>query len=70
MTQPPATPAPEPITVSPAVAAELLGISLWSVHKLIKDQSIPSGKVGGRRIIKMADLRDYVDRITTTGASA
>lgn len=53
-----------PLLVSPADAAEALGISLWSMHKLIKSGDIASGKYGNRRMVSVASLQEYADVLT------
>lgn len=57
-----------PILVSPARAAEMLGISVWSMHKLIQAGEVESGKSGGRRLVKVSSLHAYADKIVKASA--
>jgi excisionase family DNA binding protein len=51
----------EPLAVSAAKAAELLGVSRPKVYELMGRDDFPSFKVGGRTLISVAGLRDWVD---------
>lgn len=50
----------EPLAVSPAQAAELLGVSKPMIYTLIHQQSFPSFKVGTRTLISTEALRAWV----------
>lgn len=58
---PPAPPPAPPIFVSPAEAARLLGISRASLYLLFDDGTVPSRKLGGRRVVPLKFLRDLAD---------
>ena len=47
-------------TISVAVAAQILGISTRTVHRLIGDGTIPSRKLGARRLIPTSAIENYV----------
>ena len=51
----------EPLAVSPAKAAELLGVSRPKVYELMGRDDFPSFKLGGRSLISVAGLREWVD---------
>lgn len=52
----------EPLAVSAAKAAELLGVSRPKVYELIKRDDFPSFSLGGRTLISVAGLREWVDQ--------
>ena len=52
----------EPLAVSAAKAAELLGVSRSKVYELLKRDDFPSFSLGGRTLISVAGLREWVDR--------
>lgn len=45
--------------VSPQTAGELLGVSRPHVYRLLDEGTIPFRRVGNRRRIRLADLKDY-----------
>jgi len=51
----------EPIAVSPARAAELLGVSRPTIYELLHSGRLPSVKVGARRLIATSALRALVE---------
>ena len=51
---------PAPITVGVADAAHMLGICERSVAYLIQSGRLPSQRLGRRRLIRVADLRELV----------
>lgn len=51
----------EPLAVSAARAAELLGVSRPKVYELMKRDDFPSFSLGGRTLISVAGLRAWVD---------
>lgn len=58
----------EPIFVTVADAAVILGLKPWSVYQLLKAEPgrppvIRSVKQGGRRSVVLASLRDYASRL-------
>lgn len=55
----------EPIFVTVADAATLLGLKPWSVYQLLKgdDPVIRSVKQGGRRSVSYRSLKEYADSL-------
>ena len=53
------------LAVSVNEAAELIGLGRDVTYRLIMSGDIPSFKVGARRVIPVAGLREYVERRTT-----
>ena len=58
----------EPIAVPPAEAARLSGIGRTRVFALIASGELPSFKVGRSRLIRLEDLRRYVDALAARTA--
>lgn len=52
---------PEPIAVTVAEAARLLGLSAWSVYELIKAGRLPSFKVGRAVRVPVAALHQLAN---------
>ena len=52
----------EPLTVSAAEAARLLGVSRPTVYILLNRTDFPSFRVGNRVLVSVAGLRDWIDR--------
>lgn len=50
----------EPLAISPAQAAELLGVSKPTIYTLIHQGAFPAFKVGRRTIISTEALRAWV----------
>lgn len=59
-----------PLAVSVARAAILSGLSRSFLYQLIKLGSLPSIKVGARRLIVVAELDTWLDRQERTVAEA
>ena len=60
----PATKPPvERLAYSPAEAAEVLGISRARLYLLLEDGTIPSVKLGRRRLIRREALVGLLDRL-------
>ena len=59
-----------PHAVSVAGAAKLSGLSRSFLYQLIKLGSLPSIKVGARRLIVVAELDAWLDRQERTPAGA
>lgn len=59
----PSTHAPDRLAYSPAEAAQALGISRARLYQLIEDGSIPSLKLGRRRLIRAEALVALLDRL-------
>ncbi len=51
----------EPLTISAAEAARVLGISKPKVYELVYRSDFPSFKVDGRILIPVAGLRKWVE---------
>lgn len=58
----------EPLAVSAAEAAHLLGISKPKVYDLMGREDFPSFKLGGRTLISVEGLRRWVDTQAEGGA--
>lgn len=54
----------DPLTVSPAECARLLGISRPKVYDLINQGGFPSFKLGSRTLISVDGLREWISRQT------
>jgi excisionase family DNA binding protein len=52
----------ELITVRPAQAARITGLSRSSLYEAMADGSLPSAKVRGCRVIFLEDLRGWLQR--------
>ena len=50
----------EPLAVSAAEAARLLGVSKPKVYELIGQPDFPSFKLGGRTLISVEGLREWI----------
>lgn len=57
--------APDPITVTVKGAAQMLGLSNWSVYKLLDAGDIESRYKGTRRLVVIESLREYVASLPT-----
>ena len=57
----------EPLAVSTAEAARLLGISRTKIYELIGCDGFPSFKLGTRTLISVAGLREWVDKQAENG---
>ena len=44
-----------------------LGLSRGRVYELMKDGTIPSVKIGKRRLVPVKALKEYVDGLDTSG---
>lgn len=49
----------EPVTVSPATASDLLGVSKPTLYTLMGRADFPSFKVGARCLIPVRELKDW-----------
>jgi excisionase family DNA binding protein len=54
-------PVTKPLVASVVEAAQYLGIAPKTVQRRIADGTLPSQKIGGRRIVSMAALEDLVN---------
>lgn len=52
----------EPLAVSTTEAARLLGVSRPTLYTLINRSDFPSFRVGGRVLVSVAGLREWIDR--------
>lgn len=52
-----------PIFVSVEQAAEMLGISKWSVYKLLDEQQIESRYMGRRRLVVVTSMQAYAEAL-------
>lgn len=60
----------EPLAVSPAVAAELLGISRPKIYDLVNQADFPSFKVGTRTLISVDGLRTWINQQAANGGDS
>ena len=61
MKHPPAHHPGEPLTVSIGEAARLTGLSAATLRRRNKDGTLPMVRVGGRRLVRLVDLRRLVE---------
>lgn len=54
-----------PIFVSVKEAANMLGLTTWSVYQLLDRQAIESRYHGRRRLVVVDSLRDYAANLPT-----
>ena len=54
----------EPLAVSAAEAARLLGVSRPTLYNLLNQSGFPSFRVGNRVLVSVAGLQDLVDQQT------
>ena len=52
----------EPLAVSAAEAARLLGVSKPTVYKYIHQDDFPAFRLGGRTLISVDGLKDWIRR--------
>ena len=52
----------EPLAVSAAEAARLLGVSRPKVYELIRSEDFPSFKLGGRTLVSVDGLRTWIKK--------
>lgn len=52
------------LAVSPAQAAEMAGIGRTKLYELINQNEIPSFTLGRRRLIRVEDLRAWLNRMS------
>lgn len=52
----------EPLAVSVPEAGRLLGVSERQAWHLVKQNAIPTVRLGGRRVVAVAELRAILDR--------
>ena len=57
---------PDPIFVSVKEAARILGLTTWTVYKLLDEQEIASQYQGRRRLVVFTSLREYAMALPTT----
>lgn len=60
----------EPLAVSMAEAARLLGVSRPTVYQYANRADFPAFKIGGRTLVSVDGLRSWVARQAEKGASA
>ncbi len=59
----------EPLAVSAAEAARLLGVSRPTLYQYIGRDNFPSFKLGGRVLVSVAGLQEWIDRQTKAAAN-
>lgn len=60
----------EPLAISAIEAARLLGVSKPKVYELMGRADFPSFKVGGRTLVSVDGLREWVKKQTEVSESA
>lgn len=55
----------DPISVSVKRAAELTGLSRWTIYKRLEEGAIQSVYDGTRRLVLTESLRAYIKRLPT-----
>ena len=60
----------EPIAVSLSQAAELLGVSRPTIYHSAKMEDFPAAKIGGRVLVSVDGLRDWMRRQVEVSESA
>lgn len=55
-----------PIFVSVKEAARILGLTTWSVYKLLDNREIKSQYHGRRRLVSVTSLHEYAEGLPTT----
>jgi excisionase family DNA binding protein len=53
----------EPITLTINAASAALGLSRSKLYELIREGSLESVKVDGRRLVKTASIRAFIDSL-------
>lgn len=56
----------DPIFISVKETAHLLGLTKWSIYKLLDERAIDSQYHGKRRLVRLASVREYADALPTT----
>lgn len=57
-----------PIFLSIKDAAQVLGVSPWSIRRLLDDKTIAETWIGGRRLVVLRSLEEYAARIAEESA--
>ena len=60
----------EPLAISAIEAARLLGVSKPKIYELMGRADFPSFKVGGRTLVSVEGLREWVKKQTEVDESA
>lgn len=55
----------EPLAVSTAEAARLMGVSRPTLYTLLNRDDFPSFRVGNRILVSVSGLKDWIDKQTT-----
>lgn len=58
---------PELRAVGVDQAAELLAVSRWTLYELLRDGTIPSFRLSGRRLIRVRHLRAFIEAAEAQG---
>lgn len=59
-----------PIFVSVKEAAQILGLTTWTVYQLLDKEVIDSRYQGRRRLVSYESLREYAESLPTKAPSA
>lgn len=60
----------EPLAISAPEAARLLGVSKPTIYQYINREGFPSFKLGGRTLVSVEGLREWVKAQTAGGKEA
>jgi len=50
----------DPLLLTPVQAAQALGVGRSTVYELMREQTLPSVRIGSARRVRVADLEAYV----------
>lgn len=53
----------EPIFASVAEFAAAIRVSEWTAKRLLRDGTVPSVKLNGRRLVPVQAIHEYADRL-------
>jgi excisionase family DNA binding protein len=59
-------PSVDPLYVTPPKAARMIGIGRTKVYELIRDGRLPATLLDGRYLIKVADIRKFMESLPET----
>ena len=62
------SPAPEPEAVSVDEACRLTGVGRSKIYELIAEGTMPSLKIGRRRLVRLSAIRRFIARLERAGS--
>lgn len=57
-----------PILLNVAQCAQLLGISHWTVRRLLSTGKLPGVRIGSRVLVRASDIDNFIDQHTEIAA--